>query len=217
MTSDAVARLRRLDACAVSDASDRLGLRDRVALACRPVTGRTRVAGRVITVELGPPQAGAATRHLCAAATDSATADDVIVIAHQGRTDCAGWGGNLARAARRRGAAGTLIDGATRDVDEAADIGYVVYATAATPVTARGRAEEHAWGGAIEFEGIRVEHGDYVLADSSGVVFVRAGEIEAVLETAEGIAAKEAAMAAAIEAGEAVSDVMGADYENMLR
>jgi hypothetical protein len=37
-----------------------------------------------------------------------------------------------------------------------------------------------------------------------------------VLDAAEDIAAREAAMAKALLAGETVSDVMGASYENML-
>lgn len=211
-----VERLRALDSCAVSDACDRLGLTGRVSTAAAPVTGAGRVAGRVITVELGLPSGGASGRHLCAAATDAATPDDVIVIAHQGRADCAGWGGNLSRAALVRGAAGTVIDGATRDVDEAIEIGYPVFATGATPLTARGRTEEKDWGGPIDFGGIVVDHGDLVVADSSGVVFIPASDAGRVVAAAEAIAAKEAAMAADIQRGRPVSDVMGTAYETML-
>lgn len=211
-----VERLRAVDACAVSDACDRLGLEGRVSIAAHPTTGAVRIAGRVITVELGPPSPGPAERHLCAAAADAATVDDVIVIAHQGRSDCAAWGGNLSRAARYRGAAGTVVDGAVRDVDEAIELGYSVFASAATPHTARGRTEEKSWGQAIDFDGIAVQHGDFVIADSTGVVFVPANAIDRVLQAAEAIATKEAAMAADIDAGRPVSDVMGADYESML-
>lgn len=212
-----VERLRAADTCAVSDACDRLGLADRVSVGPRSLTGATRIAGRVLTVELGLPSDRPATHHLCAAATDTATADDVIVVAHQGRADCAGWGGNLSRAATYRRAAGTVVDGAVRDVDEAIEIGYPVFATSANPRTARGRAEEKAWGRTIDFDGVTVDHGDFVIADSSGVVFVPAADLERVLAAAEAIAAKEAAMAAAIDTGRRVSDVMGADYESMLR
>ncbi len=225
-----VERLRRLDACAVSDACDQLSIDGCVSTALRPTTGPGRIAGKAITVRLGPPSndasnaeaaelpeaAASAARHLCAAATDAATTEHVIVVAHQGRSDCAGWGGNLSRAARHRGAAGTIVDGAVRDVDEAIEVGYPVFATGATPRTARGRAEEKAWGETVTLDGITVDHGDYVLADSSGTVFIRASDIDRVLGAAEIIAAKEASMAADLEAGKAVSDVMGGDYESML-
>lgn len=217
MTDDRVTRLRRLDACAVSDACDRVGIEGRVADGIGPLTGPGCIAGRVVTVELGRwSGATGGSRHLCSAATDASTSDDVIVVAHQGRSDCAGWGGNLSRAARRSGTAGTIVDGAVRDVDEAIDIGYPVFATGSTPRTARGRAREHAWAGPIEIAGVAVGHGDYVIADSTGVVFVPAASIDGVLTAAEEIAATEAAMAAAIDGGTPVSEVMGGAYEAML-
>ncbi|MEZ5409044.1 MAG: hypothetical protein R2761_13515 [Acidimicrobiales bacterium] len=216
MTADIVARLRRLDSCAVSDACDRLGLTDRVVTGLAPLTGPAQVAGRVVTVELGPWTGGGGGSHLCAAATDSATADDVIVVAHHGRTDCAGWGGNLSRAARARGAAATVVDGAARDVDESRAVGHPVFALAATPRTARGRTEEVSWGGPVTIGGVTVDQGDYVVADSTGIVLVPADRVDDVLAAAEAIAAKEAAMAAALDAGQPVSDVMGRDYETML-
>ncbi|MDH4362882.1 MAG: RraA family protein [Acidimicrobiia bacterium] len=213
---DAVARLRRLDSCAVSDACDRLGLPDRVVTGLAPLTGPARRAGRVVTVELGPWTGGGGASHLCTAATDASTADDVIVVAHHGRTDCAGWGGNLSRAARARGAAATIVDGAARDIDESRTVGHPVFALAATPRTARGRTEEVAWGGPVTIGRVAVNHGDYVVADSTGVVFVPADRIDEVLVEAEAIAAKEAAMAAALDDGQPVSVVMGRGYEAML-
>ncbi len=217
MTDSLVGRLRRLDASAISDACDREGLEGRVSIGPRPLTGPIRIAGRALTVELGPPAGLTSSRHLCAAAVDAGSADDVLVIAHQGRSDCAGWGGNLSRGARVRHVAGTVIDGAMRDLDEAIEIGYPVFASATTPKTARGRTEEKGWGHRITFDGLMVETGDYVVADSTGVVFVPADRMEKILSVAESIAAKEAAMAADIEAGRPVSEVMGADYEAMLR
>jgi len=216
VTAEVVARLRRLDSCALSDACDRLGLDDRVVTGLAPLTGAAQVAGRVVTVELGPWTGGGEGPHLCAAATDASSADDVIVVAHHGRTDCAGWGGNLSRAARARGAAATIVDGAARDIDESRVVGHPVFALAATPRTARGRTEEVAWGGAVTIGGVAVDHGDYVVADSTGIVFVPAARIDEVLAAAEAIAAREAAMAAALDAGQPVSDVMGRDYETML-
>jgi regulator of RNase E activity RraA len=215
MTSP-VERLRRLDTCAISDARDRLGLPDAAVAGIGNVTGITKVAGRAVTVRLGAPQAGPSTRHLCTAAIEAAGDDDVVVIDHQGRTDCAGWGGNLSRAARVRGIAGTLVHGAVRDVDEARELVYPVYAIAATPHTARGRAQEHAWNETITFAGVTVEPGDYVIADSTGIVFVQAPDIDAVLDTAERIAATESAIADAIARGQAASAAMGANYEQMI-
>jgi regulator of RNase E activity RraA len=209
-----VERLRRLDACAVADALDSFGLPG-VLDGVGPLTGPARVAGRVVTVELAPADGEHPTRHLGTAAVAASGPDDVLVVAHQGRTDCAGWGGNLSRAARQQGVAGTIVHGAVRDVDEARELGYPVFGTGVTPRTARRRVCEVAWGTTVHLHGLSVTRGDFVVADSSGVVFVPEGDVERVLERAEAIARKEAAMAAALERGEPVTSVMGSDYEAM--
>ncbi len=211
----AIEQLAALDSCAMSDACDSLGLDGRVVIGLADLTGRHQIAGRAVTVLLGPATAEVASRHLCTAAIESAERGDVIVVAHQGRLDCAGWGGNLSRAAQMRGVAGTILDGAVRDVDEAANIGYPVFAAGATPRTARRRAQEVAWGVAVEIGGVSVRPGDLVVADATGIVVVPLEHAERVITAAAAIVEREAAMAAAIAAGTAVSTVMGRNYERM--
>jgi regulator of RNase E activity RraA len=122
----------------------------------------------------------------------------------------------LSTAAIEQGLAGTIVDGPARDVDEARDLGYPVYASACVPFTARGRTVEHGWNEPIDMGDVHVEPGDYVIADGSGVVFVPAERIADVLAKAEEIATREAAMAKAVRAGKPVSAVLGGDYEKML-
>jgi regulator of RNase E activity RraA len=49
------------------------------------------------------------------------------------------------------------------------------------------------------------------------VVFIGQADIERVLEAAEAITARESAMAAALREGKPISQVMGANYEHMLK
>ena len=74
---------------------------------------------------------------------------------------------------------------------------------------------EHAWGAPVELAGIPVAPGDLVLADPGGIVVIPAERADEVLVTAERIAATEAAMAAAIDAGTPVSAVMGRSYQEL--
>jgi regulator of RNase E activity RraA len=69
----------------------------------------------------------------------------------------------------------------------------------------------------IQVGDVQVKAGDYAIADGSGVVFISAENIERVLATAEDIVAREAAMAKALYEGKPITEVMGANYENMLR
>ena len=48
-------------------------------------------------------------------------------------------------------------------------------------------------------------------------MFIPAAEIERVLQAAEMIAGREALMAQALRAGKPITEVMGADYEHMLK
>ena len=80
MSDPQVLRLRRLDACAVSDALDKLGLPGTVTgLAQR--SGGGRIAGRAVTMKVGPgePPPGPPV-HLGCTAIGNAGPDHVIVI-----------------------------------------------------------------------------------------------------------------------------------------
>jgi regulator of RNase E activity RraA len=208
-------RLLNVDSCAVSDTMDSLGLKGTVA-GLGPVSVAKKIAGPVLTVLLGPPAEDIPKRHLCTAAIEAGGPGDIIVVKNRVRPDAAGWGGLLSTAALEQGIAGTIVDGPARDVDESRELGYPVYASAAISFTARGRTQEHAWNETIEVGEVTVEPGDWVIADGSGVVFIPQARLAEVVQTAEEIAAKEAAMAAAVRSGKAVSAVLGGDYEKML-
>jgi 4-hydroxy-4-methyl-2-oxoglutarate aldolase len=216
--NDIIARLGRLDSCALSDAMDKLGLPPALSF-MPPRTIRGRIAGRVMTVRLaeGPSPPGTTPRHLCSAAIEAAQPGDILLIQHIPGLDAGGWGGILSRAAKARGLAGVITDGAARDIDEATEIAFPVFAAATTARTARGRLHEAETGGPVTLGGVAAQPGDYALADGSGVVLVAARDIMRVLDAAEMIAAREAAMARDVEAGKPVSQVMGADYEHMLQ
>lgn len=212
-----VQRLRRLDCCAVSDALDQLKLSGYVGgLAQR--SGPGRIAGRATTVKLGignrPP---GPVRHLGCAAIEKSGADEVIVVEQRTGIDCGSWGGLLCAAAKRKGIAGVVVEGPVRDVDEAIFLDFPVFARSTTARTARGRIVEEGTDVPVILGEVVVNPGDYVMADRSGVAVVPRQWIERVLAAAEAIAARESAMAQALLAGTPVSEVMGGQYEHMLK
>jgi 4-hydroxy-4-methyl-2-oxoglutarate aldolase len=207
---DPAARLGRLDACAVSDALDKLGLAGVVPAIQRLTTDR-RISGRVVTVKLekddGRP---AASRHLGTTAIEAAQPGDVIVLEQRSGIDAACWGGNLSLAAQLRGVSGVVIDGPARDADEARGYGFTVFARSVTSRTARGRIVETGTNVPIVVGDVPVSPGDYVVA-------VKAGDIERVLDAAEVIADRERQMVADLKNGLPATQVMGQTYETMLK
>ena len=217
MTHDAVARLRRLDACALSDAMDKLGIRGVVSdLPQR--SGSGRIAGIAVTVKLGtgaPPPGPPI--HLCCTAIELAGPEHVIVIEQRSGVEAGCWGGLLSVGAQVRGVAGVIADGPVRDIDEAISMGFPVWSRSLTARTARGRVVEQATNCPVLIGDLTVHAGDAIFADRSAVIVIAKADLERVLQAAESIVAREAAMAQAIRSGTPIGQVMGGQYEHMLR
>ncbi|HEY4134146.1 MAG TPA: RraA family protein [Alphaproteobacteria bacterium] len=220
MEDSITVRLMRLDACALSDASDKLGI-----VACvtglPPLSVERKIAGRVHTVKLvkkedAPPPSGKPV-HLGSNAIMASQPGEVIVVEQNTGLDAGSWGGILSTGAKMRGVAGVIASGPVRDIDEAKQMDFAVYGPRGTAKTARNRVVEIGTDVPVTIGGVTVEAGDYVLADGSAVVFIRAVDAEKVVGEAEVIARREALMAKALREGKPITEVMGADYEHMLR
>ena len=221
MTDPHVQRLRRLDACAVSDALDKLGLAGAVT-GLPQRSGDGRAAGRAVTMKVGPGQPPPGPpKHLGCTAIELAGPQDVIVVEQRSGIEAGCWGGLLTLGAKVGGVAGVVADGPLRDVDEAIAYGFPVWSRSLTSRTARGRVVELGTQVPVQLgdaQGeVTVHPGDYVLADRSAVIVIAAADIERVLDAAEAIVAREAAMAKAILAGTPIGQVMGGAYEHMLK
>jgi 4-hydroxy-4-methyl-2-oxoglutarate aldolase len=208
-------RLLSLDTCVVSDALDAAGLRG-VTSGLRPFTRRNRIAGRVQTVHIGPSRGALGRRHLGTAAIEAAQPGDIIAIASGREVAAASWGGLLSAAAVQQGVAGVIIDGAARDIDEAEELGFPIYARAGVCRTARRRLEELDWNQPVTIGDVQVAPGDFALADGSGVLFLAQNFAEDVIVAAEGLVRREQTILSQIRAGVPASQAMSGGYESML-
>jgi 4-hydroxy-4-methyl-2-oxoglutarate aldolase len=213
-------RLEALDTCVLSDVLDSLGLSG-VLHGMSPLWDCGRVAGPIRTMRLRrlnvdevPP---ASTVHLGARAIERSVPGDVIVVAHQGRSDSAGWGGLLSAAAAVRKVRAVVVDGACRDVEEAEQFGLPVFARSSTPVSARGRTVEVEVDEPITVMGQTIAPGDFIVVDRNGAVVLAADRVTEVLTLAEQMSGREQAMQASIASGVPVSQVMDHRYESMTR
>lgn len=214
--SELLARLARLDTCVLSDALDVLEMAG-VVSGLSPLWEGARLAGPAVTVKLAPgsPGPGQVPVHLGARAISQSRSGSVIVVDNDGRTEMGAWGGLLSLAAAREGVAGVVLDGACRDVDEARELGFPVFGRCGVPRTARRRVFEESTGAPVRIGGVLVRHGDFVVADGSGVVVVERSRAGDVVAEAERLSAREHEMAARLRSGEPVTAVLGHGYETM--
>jgi len=186
--------------CNVSDALDALGIEGTIAgigplwPACPKIVGfavtlKMSIAGREEVV-IGSLEA-----------VDAAMPGDLVVIDNRGRLDVNTWGGLVSLTAKKRGVVGTVIDGATRDVDEFQELGFPVYARGTVPTSVRGRIAIEDQGIPIQCGRVVVEPGDLVMADRNGVAIIPRRCIEDVLNIAGRMVEIEARITRDIETG----------------
>lgn len=204
---DLLSRLAALDTNTVSDALDFLSLPG-ATYGVRPLWNCPPVVGRASTVQLGPKRSAEPTVHLITPVIEQiASADRVLVIAG-GIEGVSCWGDILANAAVAKGVRGTVIDGASRDIDGSEVVHYPVYGRGVTMISARNRVVQLDAGKPVQFAGVTVREDDYVIADRCGVVFVPQERIAEVLSLAERIARRQQRMVEAVRAGRSVAEVM---------
>lgn len=128
-TADLLARFSALDTATVSDALDNCDLPPGQG-GLPPMWGRPKVAGFAATVELEPSTGDHRGAHILTNAIAEAGAEDIMLIANGGRTDVSSWGGIVSVGAAMRGIRGVVTDGACRDVGQAGELGFPVFARA---------------------------------------------------------------------------------------
>ena len=211
-----IERLLKLDTCAVSDALDSLNLKG-ATWGVRPQWPCPKIAGRAVTMKIKPAGLQQPTQHLGTAPIEAARPGDVIVIDNGGKLEFSCWGGLLALSAKLKGVSGVVIDGASRDIDEARELEFPVYARSVVPMTARNRVVQESYNQEIQFAGVQCHPGDLVLADGSGIIIIAKEKENDVVSAAEAIYAKEQEMAAGIRKGYSGLEMLEKlGYEQML-
>ncbi len=128
------------------------------------------------------------------AAIDTGKRDSVYVMKVQDGQDIAGMGGLMGTAMAARDYAGAVIDGGVRDVAYLRKIEFPVYATGIVPSTSVGHYRFAGANIPIVCDGVSVDPGDIIVADSDGVVVVPRAQAVQVLTVAQQMDFKEHSM-----------------------
>ena len=193
-----LAGFARSTVASVSDAVDQVvGKRGYLAHDMRPYVGGAFV-GRAATALVKAASAEQATPALAVKHSvemiDSANPGDVGVIVMDNTLDVAAIGGLMGTAAKSRGMAGMVLDGAVRDLAELRALGLPVYARSVSPATAVGRYASVSKQVPVECAGVSIAPGDIIVAGADGVVVVPKDRAAAVLKRSQEIDARESKM-----------------------
>jgi regulator of RNase E activity RraA len=197
-----VHRAAKLDTTSISDALDRLGIAGQ-CLNIKPLDPQFRLTGRAFTVLYGPAGTPPGT---VGDYIDDVAPGSVVVLDNGGRENATVWGDILTWVARRRGIAGTVIDGACRDTHLSRELAYPIYCRSYSMRTGKDRVQVEAMNGPVNIGDARVNAGDLVRGDADGVLVVPRPHEDAVLAAAEEIDAIEQQIRAAVNGGHTLAE-----------
>ena len=207
-------RYLKMDTATVADVLDTLGLPDQ-GLAAEfaphpPSAGKMGGWAYTIRGKMARYAGSGDPRKM--RAVDAAGRGEITVWSGQGRGICF-FGELIALGMKRRGCCGALVDGGIRDIEWIARQRFPVYARYRTPVQSIGRWKVIAWQVPVEMPGatrrrVRVNPGDFVLADSDGVIAIPARAAEKALAEAERLTKKEIRIRRELDRGASLADVL---------
>ena len=169
----------------------------------KPIREGMKVCGSVITVKARPGD-----NLIVHKAIYAAKPGDVLVVDTSSFVEAGFWGEIMTEAAQQRGIAGLVTDGAVRDTDEIAELGFAVFSQGVsikgTTKTCLGTINHP-----MTFEGIMVEPGDLIVGDSDGVVVVARRDVQHVLEIARRREEKEKRISSELRQGKTTLELYG--------
>lgn len=197
-THPAVELLATLPTASISDALDKLSLPGSL-LGIKPVHSGQRMCGPAFTVSYAP--IGEESGGTVGDFLDDVPAGAVVMIDNDGRPDCTVWGGILTQIASSAGIAGTVINGACRDLAAGESTGYPLFSAATFMRTGKDRVRMVAVQRPVVVDSVTIQPGDLVCGDEDGVVVVPAGRARQVAELARDIDTVEDRIVEAVRAG----------------
>jgi regulator of RNase E activity RraA len=169
----------------------------------RPVVAGRHAVGRVVTAK--------ANRDLMSVihALRESKAGDVLVV-DVGGDDRAVAGELFGTEAQRRGLAGLVILGRSRDTATLARLAMPVWSTGFAPNAYAATALPET-GVTLSLDGVRLDPGDLLVGDDDGLVVGTDAELAAAVDGAEAIEAREKGLQARMLDGASLFDVMNYD------
>lgn len=150
-------------------------------------------------------------------------ADKMQACAGLGEGDISVWSGDgegicyfgelIAIGMQERGCAGALVDGGIRDVRWIGERNFPVFARYRTPIQSITRWKVNGWQCPVFLRGatttrVKVEPGDFILADEDGALAIPGAVVAEVLERSEALTRKEVEIRSSLDSGMSLAEAL---------
>jgi len=186
--------------CQISDALANLTGRNGVLNNIKSINNK-KAYGRIITAKTDSDDWGTSLL-----AIDKAKKGEILLILSLGESSAI-WGELTSQCSKEKGLSGTVIYGATRDIDFLVDFDYPVF----TCETAPNAGKPLGLGiinPSLEIEKTRIKPGDFLFADINGCVIVPQDLFSDVMVEALKIKLKESEIISEIKKGKSLSEIL---------
>ena len=195
--ADLIERLRHIDTASLSDANKAMRV---LPPSIRPLVSGTRMAGRAVTAVANGDLMSVI------GALEIGGPGDVLVVS-AGEFDQAVSGELFGTEAFRRGMAGVVIDGLSRDSAALRKLGMPFYSRGVTPKAPPALAVPEIQVPLLIGD-VEVLPGDILVGDDDGIIVGTVAEFEAIADAAEAIQTREKALRISIENGYSLFDTL---------
>jgi len=199
-TSDLLARLEPVAEAALLH--EALGKRGALQHDVKPAWPGAKILGRALTIRTAPGD-----NLMLHLAVSIAQPGDVLVATVDGFLEAGIWGEIITVAAQVRGVRGLVTDGAVRDVEMIAKLGFPIFSRGLS-IKGTTKKQKGELNQPITIAGQTVNPGDIVVGDVDGVVIVPAGEVDAAIAKSNEIRAREAGIMERLKKGELTLDLL---------
>lgn len=202
-----IKRYAAISTSTLSDVLDSFGILG-VLREIHPLALNMKVAGPAVTVKEVSQSFGtySLADFRVGEMIQEANRGDVLIVDSGG--ECIStWGFLASLSGKVRGLAGVVVDGGVRDARQICEIDFPVFARHIVPLSGKKRIKVESINSAIKIQDIKIEPGDIVVGDDTGVIVVPQRRSSEILEEAERLERLEQKYVPQIQSGVSLSDI----------
>ncbi len=197
---DFIQKLQQFDTAEISDALDSCGI-EGALLGIKPISTGMKLIGPAFTVKYLSYNEKQKEFKDAGNYIDDVPENSVIVIDNEGRLDCTTWGDILTQVAIMRKIAGTVVNGAVRDVEFIRQSSYPLYASSIYMRSGKNRVYKSDQQCELTINGVTIQSADIIFGDDNGILVIPKNRLIEVIEKAGNIKETEKSIIDAVKSG----------------